>query len=334
MRIFILFFVFVMSACAQDANNKGDKARIAYLISGSLGDKGYYDNGQRGIDRLKEEYGAETLTVEIGNDPSRYQSSLELVTQWNPDLVFVIPHGFESLLKEYADNYTNIEWVSLSIPMQSEKTNLSSFEFYVSQGSFLAGILAALMTTDTSIKNINPEAKVGIIAGMKNPTMMKDFVDPFRQGARYVNPNIVVQELYTETFADPTRGKQAATQLYKEGVDVIYQAAGLTGLGVLEAAKENNAYGIGVDINQNALYPGFVVSSVLVDYGNAITAFYKKLLAKEVTRGSVYRFGVKDEIITLAIDEHTTAILSPEILARLDEYISLIKQDKLAQDLK
>ena len=334
MRFIILSMFFILTtACAENVQTKNEAPRIAYLIAGSLGDKGYYDNGQRGIDRLKEEYDAETLTVEIGNDPSRYLLSLELVTQWAPDIVYVIPHGFESLLQEYADKYTNIQWVSLSIPMQSPQNNLSSIEFYVSQGSYLAGILAAIITTSDN-ERANPEASVGVIAGMKNPIMEKDFVTPFGLGAKHVNPNILVRELYTESFTDPTRGKQAATQLYNEGVDVIYQAAGLTGLGVLEGAAENNAYAIGVDINQNGLYPGSVVTSVLVDYGNAISTFYKKYLDKEAPRGSLHKFGVKDGTISLAIDEHTKSILSPQLLEELDAYVNQVKEGKLAQNLK
>lgn len=329
----LLSLLFTVVSCADKSTAQKEAPRIVYLIAGSLGDKGYYDNGQRGIDRLKAEYKAETLTIEIGNDPSRYQSSLELVTQWNPDLVYVIPHGYEKLVQAYADKYTNIQWVSLSIPMSSQYSNLSSIEFYVSQGSFLAGIVAALTTT-SGITNSNPEAKVGIIAGMKNPIMIKDFVDPFRLGVKYINPNIEVRELYTETFIDPIRGKQAAKQLYNEGVDVVYQAAGLTGLGVFEAATENKAYAIGVDINQNGLQPGSIITSVLVDYGNAITTFYKKIINKENVRGQNFRFGVKENTITLAIDDYTKAILPQNIIDQIEKYTAEIKDSKLAQDLK
>lgn len=317
-RFAVLFLIALMVLSLAVGASAAQPKRVAYIINGALGDQSFYDSGQAGIDRIAKEYGVQTRTIEINFDPAKYNQALQSAIQWNADVIFVISYGFEDLLKQYADMYPNKVWVNLDTVVTNSKKTITSVDFIEEEGAFMSGVVAALMTTDTSIKGINPDKIIGAVGGDVDP-VIQAFIYGYEQGAHYIDKGIQVKSVFAGTWTDPVRGKQAAKQLYSQGADVVFQIASLTGSGVLEAAKEVGKYAIGVDSNQNGLQPGHVVTSDLKNVGDAIYDVYKTIIGGTYKPGVVLEYGLKQGGVGLAIDEYTREILPAKTLQRVLE---------------
>ena len=308
----------VLSASLMWAGGSGEKMedksgfeRVAYLINGGLGDQSFFDSGQRGIDQIAEEWGAQVTTIETNFDPAKQLQGLDSVIQWGANVVFVISYGYEDLVRSYAEDNPEIIFVNIDTIVQNDAKNITSIDFIEEEGAFMAGAAAALLTVDESIPGVNPLKLVGAVSGDDDP-VINTFLFGYENGARYIDPEVTVENIYVGVWDDPVRGKQAAQQLYSRGADVVFQIAALTGLGVLEAARDEELYAIGVDSNQNPLYPGHVVVSDLKEVGDAIVDVYRSIGDGTFQRGVVREYGLAEGGVGLAIDEHTYDILPEE----------------------
>lgn len=316
----------LVTGCGQAAGDKNTDAatadgkkeyRVAYVTPGGTGDNGFTDSVVSGIDRIAKDYGAKTTVVECNNDAAKYGQALEQTFQWNPDVVFADAYGFEELYAQYADKYPDIKIINLDFELINEKETISYVTFINEEGSFLAGALAAMVST--SDLSLADEGKmIGFMGGKQIP-VIESFQYGYEQGAKYVDPEMEIVTTYTGDFFDPVKGKQAAKQLYAQGADVVFQAAGRTGIGALEASSEENRYSIGVDSNQNGLYPGFVMSSMVKDLGGAVYNIFTDIYNETYVPGTHYENGAGEGGVYLAIDENSEAILSEDILNKLKE---------------
>ncbi|MEA4883179.1 MAG: BMP family ABC transporter substrate-binding protein [Clostridia bacterium] len=302
--------------------------KVAYIINGALGDQSFYDSGQSGIDRIKKEFGAKTTTIECNFDTAKYPQALQSAVQWNADVIFVISYGYEDLLQQYADNYPTKKWVNIDTVVTNSKKTITSVDFVEEEGAFMAGVAAALATTDTSIPGINADKIIGAVGGEDDP-VIRAFIYGYEQGAHYIDKSIVVKSVFAGTWDDPVRGKQAAKQLYSQKADVVFQIAALTGSGVLEAAKEEGKYAIGVDSNQNGLQPGHVITSDLKDVGQAIYDVYSSILDGKYKPGEVLEYGLKTGGVGLAIDEYTKGILPAKTIQRILDIEQKVKAGQI-----
>ena len=313
--------LFYLAGCGESKSSEKsekDAVRVAFIINGSLGDQSFYDSGQGGIDRIAEDYGALTTTIETNYDPAKYPQALQSAVQWKAEVVFVISYGFEDLVKEFADSNPQIIFVNVDTVLTNSQNTITSVDFIEEEGAFLAGAAAGLATIDESIEGINPEKMIGAVGGDKDP-VIDAFIFGYEQGARFIDPEITVDTIYAGVWDDPVRGKQAAKQLFSKGSDVIFQIASLTGSGVLEAAAEEGMYAIGVDSNQNAMQPGAVITSNLKNVGDAIYGVYQTIDDGSFKSGAVLEYGLAQKGVGLAIDQYTKAILPPASLERLAE---------------
>lgn len=310
-------------APAQEASTDESSAKsaegmkVVYVTPGAMGDNGFCDSVGRGLDRIEADFGAQTTVIENNNDASKYAESLEACFQWQPDVVFAEPYGFEELYIQYADKYPDTTIVCLDFVLENNEKTISSYTFINEEGSFLAGVCAALVT-ESDLEYANEEKIVGFVGG-NDITVIREFYTGFEQGVKYVDPEIEVLSTYVGDFFDPVKGKTAAKQLYAQGADIIFQAAGRTGHGVLEAANEEGKYAIGVDSNQNGVYPGHVVSSMVKDLDGAVYDTFAKIVDGSYEENVVYSKGAGPSGVYLAIDENSEKILTPEMLAQIDE---------------
>ncbi|HEY8542585.1 MAG TPA: BMP family ABC transporter substrate-binding protein [Pseudothermotoga sp.] len=293
----------------------GAPKKVAYVINGSLGDQSFYDSGYAGIQQLEKDFGVQTRVIECNFDPSLYYPSLTTAAQW-ADVIFVISYGFEEELKEIAMKFPNKVWVNIDTVVQDEKGIISSVDYREEEGAFLAGAVAAMVTTMTQLPGINPQKIIGAVGG-DDDIVIRSFVYGYEQGAKYIDPEVQIKVIYVGTWDDPAKGKQAALQLYAQGADVVFQIAALTGFGVLQAAQEVGKYAIGVDSNQNPLVPGHVITSDLKEVGKSIYRIFKMILDGTFEKGKIYSFGVKEEAVGLAVDEYTRKILPQEVVEKI-----------------
>ena len=275
--------------------------KLVYLINGALGDNAFYDSGQKGIDNIKAQYGVETRTIECNFDPGKYEPGLEAATQYS-DVVFVISYAFEDALKAMADKYPDKIFVNIDTIVQNSKSTVTSIKYIEEESAFLAGVCAGLTTTDMSIKNINTDKVVGVVAAADDPVVMA-FVKAYEDGVHYIDKTIKVERVVLAgIWDDPAKGKQAALSLYDKKCDVVFQVAAATGLGVLQAAKERGLYAIGVDTNQNDIEPGYVIASDIKDVGATIEEVYKTIKDGTYKPGKVVKYGLKTGTVDLATE--------------------------------
>ena len=302
--------------------------KVVYLINGALGDNAFYDSGQKGIDNIKNQYGVETRTIECNFDAGKYEPGLEAAAQYS-DVVFVISYAFEDNLKAMADKYPDKVFVNIDTIVQNSKSTITSIKYVEEESAFLAGVCAGLTTTDMSIKKINADKVVGVVAAADDPVVMA-FVKAYDDGVHYIDKTIKVERVVLAgIWDDPAKGKQAALSLYDKKCDVVFQVAAATGLGVLQAAKERGLYAIGVDTNQNDIEPGYVIASDIKDVGKTIEDVYKTVKDGTYKPGQVVKYGLNTGTVDL-VTKATVQVLPQSILDRISKVRQQIIDGTLA----
>jgi basic membrane protein A len=148
--------------------------------------------------------------------------------------------------------------------------------------------------------------------------LLLKFLAGYVKGARYVRPDIRVLSSWAGSFNDPVKGKEKALAQHRQGADVIYQAAGATGNGVIRAAAENGFFAIGVDANQNDVAPGSVLTSMLKFVDEAVYRSSRDAAKGELTTG-ILDVGIAEGMVGWALDEHNAALVTPAMKARIEE---------------
>ncbi|MEI8131658.1 MAG: BMP family ABC transporter substrate-binding protein [Leptolinea sp.] len=319
-KIVMLFTVFTILAVAVGGCTPKPAApltqKVVYVINGSLGDNAFYDSGQLGMEKLKKQYGVEIRTIECGFDSAQYEPSLEAAAGY-ADVIFVISYGFEDLVKKYADKYPTKIFVNLDTVVQNDKKTITSVDFIEEEASFLAGVVAGMVTKDTSIKNVNDKLIIGAVGGDKDP-VIDAFMFAYENGAKYIDPGIVLERKYLGDWEDTAKGKQATLQLYDMGADIVFQIAAAAGMGVLQASGERDLYSIGVDTNQNSIVPGHVVTSVTKDIGMAITNIFATIKDGSYKPGQVLNYGLAVKGMDVAFEGNGN-VLPQAIVDKVNE---------------
>ncbi len=293
------FLILALAGC-QTGKTSGEVKKVVYLINGALGDNAFYDSGQKGIDGIAEKYGVETRTIETNFDAGQYEPALQAAVDY-ADVIFVISYGFEDQLKEYADKYPEKIFVNIDTIVENEKKTITSVDFVEEESAYLAGVVAAMVTTDMSIPNINEQKIIGAVGGDIDP-VISAFVFAYTNGAKSIDPEIVVETKYLGDWEDTAKGKQAALQLYDMGADIVFQIASGAGMGVLQAAGERGLYAIGVDTNQNDIVPGHVVASDIKNVGKAIEEVFATIENGTYQPGQVLKYGLASGAVDVVFD--------------------------------
>lgn len=333
-KIFFIINLFLivglaLSACAPKTAEEPQK-RAVYVINGSLGDNAFYDSGQLGMDTLRDTYGYEIRTIECGFDAGKYEPALEAATGY-ADIIFVISYGFEDTLAEYADKYPEKIFVNLDTIVENEGKTITSIDFIEEESAFLAGVVAAMVTTDTSIPNINEEKLIGAVGGDVDP-VVNAFIFAYENGAKFIDPEVKTERKYLGDWEDTAKAKQSALQLYDLGADIVFQIASAAGMGVLQASEERGLYSIGVDTNQNAIVPGHVVASDIKDVGMAILNVFKTIDDKTYVPGEVLSYGLETKAVDVVF-EGNSDILPQSIIDKVDTLRQDIIDGKLEVEI-
>ena len=214
--------------------------------------------------------------------------------------------AIETVAKEFPDRKFAI------IDMVVDLPNVRSVVFREHEGSFLVGMVAALASKT---------GKIGFIGGMDIP-LIRNFAAGYVEGAKYVNPDIVVYQNMTGTtpaaWNDPGKGSELALSQFGRGADVVYAAAGGTGVGVYQAAKDSGNMAIGVDSNQNYLHPGTMLTSMIKRVDVAVFNAFNDARNNEWTSGIV-SLGIAENGVGYSIDEHNRSMITAEMEARVEQ---------------
>jgi len=235
--------------------------KIAYVITGTLGDKGFFDSGYAGLQKAKDDYDVSRIKSVESFNAVDWEPNLRNSAQAGYELIFTGGTPMRDYVAKLAPLFPKQHFVLFDGQLTGID-NVISVEYGEEQGAYVAGVLAALMTTRTDVKGINRDKKVGFIGGM-DIAVGRNWLQGFQQGVASVDPKIEVLYAFAGSFGDPAKGKELALAQYGQGADVVLHAAGDTGLGVIEAAAEAGAFAIGSDANQDSIKPGHVLTSVM-----------------------------------------------------------------------
>jgi basic membrane protein A and related proteins len=245
------------SAGREGALNK----KVAMIIAqGGLGDKSYNDLANSGLKRAEAKFGFHAQRIQSADIVSQGAAILQQACASGFDLVIDLEFSTSDALQKTAPTCPKSQWTFLNLPLKT--SNITGIVFAEHEGSYLAGALAALVTQDTKMPGINAKNTIGVIGGTKSIGIDK-FIAGYIQGARKVDPTVKVLVKYSNNFGDPAKGKQITEAMYDQGADIVYQVAGGTGLGVIQAAKARHRYAIGVDTDQAYLAPKNVLTSMV-----------------------------------------------------------------------
>lgn len=296
-------FIASASAYAQDI-----KPALVYGTGGKF-DKSFNEAAYNGAERFKKETGIDYRDFEPMSDSQGEQAIRNFASRgFNP--VIATSYAWISAFEKVAPEYPNTSFVLIDGEVTGP--NVRSVSFKEEQGSYLVGVMAGLASKS---------GKIGFVGGMDIPLIRK-FECGYEQGARAINPKIEVFENMVGTtgaaWADPVRGGELTKNQIDQGADVIYAAAGATGLGVLQAAADNKKLSIGVDSNQNFVHPGSVLTSMVKRVDVAVYNAYSDVKNGTFTAGH-QTLGIEDDAVVVAIDEYNKDLVTPEMLAALDK---------------
>ncbi len=292
----------VFAAVALAAQVASAEPAVIYDMGGKF-DKSFNQAGYDGAERWKKETGKPYLEFEIANPTQREQAARRMAERGaNPIVGIGFSQGssIEKVAKEFPKlNFAIIDSV-INLP------NVQSIVFKEHEGSFLVGMMAAMASKT---------GKVGFVGGMDIPLIRK-FQCGYEQGAKYANPKVEVSANMTGTtptaWNDPARGAELAKAQFASGVDVVFAAAGGTGVGVYQAAKDAGKLAIGVDSNQNHLHPGTMLTSMVKRVDVAVYNAFKG-----VTPG-VAALGLKEGGVDYALDENNAKLVTAEMKKKVD----------------
>lgn len=280
---------------------------VVYDAGGKF-DKSFNEAAFNGMEKYKAETGDAYLEFEVQTDAQREQAFRRMAEKGADPIIgigFSQADALTKVAKEFPDKHFAI------IDMVVELPNVQSIVFNEHEGSFLVGILASMASKS---------AKVGFIGGMDIP-LIRRFACGYEQGAKFANKDVAVTENMTGTtpaaWNDPTKGTELAKGQFDQGVDVIFAAAGGTGTGVYQAAKDAGKFAIGVDSNQNYIHPGTMLTSMVKRVDVAV--YNSAKAAKDGSwKAGVTVMDLAHDGVGWALDDNNKALITPDMSAKVE----------------
>ena len=275
---------------------------IVYDMGGKF-DKSFNEAAYVGMENWKKETGKQYLEFEIANESQREQAIRRMAEKGASPIIGV---GFSqaSAIEKVAKEFPKLNFVI--VDMVVGLPNVQSVVFKEQEGSFLVGAMAAM---------VSKTGKVGFVGGMDIP-LIRRFQCGYEQGAKFANAKAEVFANMTGTtgaaWNDPTLGGELAKAQFAKGADVVFAAAGGTGVGVYQAAKDGGKLAIGVDSNQNHLQPGTMLTSMLKRVDVAVYNVSKSFAP------GVTVLGLKEGGVDYAMDANNAKLVTADMKKRVD----------------
>jgi basic membrane protein A len=303
-----LLSLIAVAAMSTTALAADVKPALVYGTGGKF-DKSFNEAAYAGAERFKKETGTDYRDFEPKDDTQGEQAIRNFASRGFTPIV-AVSFAWTSAMEKVAAEYPDTKFVIVDSVVDLK--NVRSVLYKEEEGSYLVGVLAGMASKT---------GKVGFIGGMDIPLIRK-FGCGYVQGVKAVKADAQVFQNMTGTtgaaWNDPVRGGELTKNQIDQGADVVYAAAGATGLGVLQTAADNKKLSIGVDSNQNHLHPGSVLTSMVKRVDLAVYNAYNDLKNDKFTAG-VQSLGVKEDGVSAAIDDNNKSLITPEMQAAVDK---------------
>ena len=309
-------FLGAAAATALSAGAALAEPALIFDLGGKF-DKSFNEAAFAGAQRWAEETGESFREIELQSEAQREQA-LRRFAEAGSNPIVMTGFAFGDALGQVAGDYPDTDFVI--IDMVVDAPNVRSVVFNEHEGSYLVGMMAAMASESNT---------VGFIGGMDIPLIRK-FACGYAQGVLAVNPDATVISNMTGStpaaWKDPVKGSELTKAQISQGADVVYAAAGGTGVGVLQTAADEDILSIGVDSNQNHLHPGKVLTSMIKRVDNAV---FDAMSDGPGMEKGFNVMGVGNEGVGVAIDEHNKALVTAEMQAAVDEAAAKIADGSL-----
>lgn len=301
------------------ATETAESYKIALLLSGNLGDMSFLDSANSGVTDIAAFYDAEVKVIEMGSDSTKYETNVLDASDADYDIIigsgWQLQEPFENVAADYPDKKYILFDASVDYT-KADYSNIYSITYKANEGSYLAGIMAASMSESGII---------GFLGGMDG-SGINDFLIGYIEGAQYVNPSIKVISGYVGSYSDSPKCKEMALAQYNQGADFVFTAAGASGIGTLEAAKETGKYAIGVDSDQAMLYAdsdvdqaNLIPASVMKNVGNSLVRAYEKILDGSLTWGAAENLGLQEDAVGLSDNEFYQKLVPDDVKSKITD---------------
>ncbi|HNV68168.1 MAG TPA: BMP family ABC transporter substrate-binding protein [Candidatus Ozemobacteraceae bacterium] len=307
-RLLAVFLVLAVVGVVAPVGAAG--LRVGVVLSlGGLGDRSFNDAAYLGVQKLREIPGCQVDVLEP-SDIEAIAAGLEFFCQRRCDLIIGVGLFANEPLRRVAQQYPQQSFALLDSVVTLP--NVLSIIFNEEEGSFYAGALAGLLTRTN---------RVGFLGGMKSP-VVNGFERGYKRGVRFVNPQAELVVRYAgetpEAFNSPKLGETLGGEIAAEKADIVYHAAGRTGMGLIQSARRHGYLVIGVDSDQNAIVPGKIAASMVKRLDVAMDRA-ARLIMESRFKGCVLTLGLVDGGIDLTLSKFNRALFTPILQERLKE---------------
>ncbi len=317
----------VVLAASAMPSFAAEKVNVA-AISGYFA-QGFGVSIVEGLNKAKADFGIDLKLVDTGNRALDYEEQFSnLAKTGEYDLIFVMGWELVDALQKVSAAYPNQRFVFIDGVLDSDKIIYASFA--EEQGSFIAGALAAL------VENLGPEFEkigdgkaIGFVGGRDIP-VIRNFLGGYEQGAKYAVSDVKVNSVFAGTFDDPAKGSELAMALYGQGTDIVYNVAGPTGEGVMQASAAADKYSLGVDVDMCSSAPGNVLASMLKRGDIAVYSIIKDEVEGKAVKPGVRTFDLASGGVEVKLCEDVAAKLPADIPAKLEEIRKEVVDGKIA----
>jgi basic membrane protein A len=297
---------------------KENPLKVAFVVHGTLGDKSFLDSAAAGLKRAEAELPVAVTVIEAGVDRGRWQPALADATDQGYDVVIAGTWEMTGFMAELAPDYPETKFIIFDdAPDFSTGNfgNILAINYRVSTAAYLAGYAAA---------KISETGKLGEILGVEGATIL-EFAVGFEQGARAANPDVQVTRAVAGTFTDPAKGKELALAQFAQGVDIVFPIAGGTGIGALQAARDEGKLAVGVDSDQAAIFEAtdpaqsaVIFTSVEKKVGDSLFTALQQTLDGTAPYGSNLLLGLADGAVGIAKNAYYEKLVPAEVRAEVD----------------
>lgn len=324
--LIVAMFALLSASCAKhaEARREGCKIKVGIVFDiGGKNDRSFNAAAWEGVKRAQQDLDICLYDVEPGN-PTSIEPAMRAFAEKNFDLVIGVGFAQGPIMQKVAKDYPTIKFAIVDgvIFEDDGKTpmkNVASLVFREHEGSYLVGMIAASKSRSGTI---------GFLGGMDIPLIHR-FETGYAEGAKSVNPNIKVIDNYVGVtdgaWNNPGKGKELSLAQIEKGADVIFTAAGNSGLGAFDAVEqygktngEANKFVIGVDSNQNGVKPGFVLTSMVKRVDNAVYDVVKEVLNNNF-QGGFHVFGLDKDGVAYAMDDNNKSLISADVIRRVED---------------
>ena len=300
---------------SKESTNKTLKVGMVADIGG-INDESFNQSAWEGLQQAEKDFGIEVKVIE-SKQASEYLQNMESLLDEDVDMVIGVGYTMKEDIQKQAENYPDKQFVLIDETYDIIPENITPILFRENEAAYLTGLIAGKMTKTNN---------VGFIGGIQTPVVSR-FEYGYKAGVKEANEKSNVNVQYAGTFSDAAKGKSIANQMYGNGSDIILSAAGGTGLGAIESAKEQNKYAIGVDRDQSDLAPENVLTSALKKVNVGVYDTVKEFVEGKLTGGQEKVYGLKEDGV--GIPESTQNLVPQDIIDYVNSMIEKVKSGEI-----